>query len=257
MKIFDQAIGAMYIWSIVLLLLLDIYSSYTLGQFPFGLILAVLVASIAEIAFTSYHLKHNLKIPFSGIITGMIIGSVAPISVQPVAIAIACILAISSKFLIKIKGSNIFNPAALGMLVGLGIFSIGDEWWAASNVNLYSIAIPLAIILVISAYQAKRLITAFSFIVVATLVGVILSRHINIASLGFALLSVNYFFAFLMLTEPKTSPTKNMAQALYGVGIAIIYSILAISGVSYSYFVALLFGNAAYAIYRRRGHRLI
>lgn len=257
MNIFGQAVGRMYMWSIALLLILDAYSSYTLQQFPVALAFATALCAAVELLVIRYYLHQELKVPFSGIITGMIIGSVAPISAPLLAVAIACIVAVLSKAFIRVKSVNIFNPASLGMLAGLGLFLIGDEWWAASSVSAYGMVIPLSVVLVIAAYEARRLTAAVSFIVVNLVIAMLLAHSFTFYSLGAVLISINYFFALLMLVEPKTSPHKGTAQVAYGAGIGIAYAILSMSGVIYAYFISLLLGNAVYAIYRQRGRRLI
>lgn len=263
MKILGHTVGRMYISVIVLLLFLAGASAYLLRQFPYALIVSVAACAVIELVVRKYHQGHKMQIPYSGIITGLIIGSVAPINVALVPLLIACLVAILSKFFIKVKSSNVFNPAALGLLVGLGIFSIGSSWWATTSVNIYGVALSLSIVLVIAAYESRRLMTAFAFIATLVLISVIASPPIGLGSLEIALISLNYFFAFLMLTEPKTSPAKPRAQAVYGIYVALVYFALIFVGAhsliigQTSIFIALLIGNLTYAIYRRQGHKLL
>ena len=139
----------MHLWTIVLLSILAVISSYTLHTFPVPLILAVVVAGITEALIRRFYLKHAFKIPYSGLITGLIIGCVAPINAPLLLILIAGIIAVVSKFFIQYRSSNIFNPASLGLIIALAIFGLGDEWWVASNYNIYGIAITLTPILII------------------------------------------------------------------------------------------------------------
>ncbi len=256
MKLFGQTVASMYLWAIALLLLLAVYSSYSINQFPFPLIVAAILAPVIELAVLKIS-KKQMKVPWSGIITGLIIGEVAPVNAPLAAIAVACAIAILSKYFIRIKSSNVFNPATIGMLISFAIFAIGDEWWGAGTISLYSIAIPASIVLVIAAYEAKRLMTAISFIVSVIILSVFFTGNTSLSSIGVTILGVNYFFALLMLADPKTSPHKNRAQVVYGTAMGILYSILAIFGVAYSYFMALLIGNLVYALYRNRGHKLL
>ncbi len=257
MNLFGQAIGRMYVITILLLLALAIYSSYLLRQFPLALAFAVLIAGAAEVAINATYLKQKLKFPFSGVITGLIIGSVAPIGAPLLAILVACLVAILSKFFLKSKATNIFNPAALGLLAGLGVFAIGDQWWAASSVNLSGFAISIAIILAICTYEARRMVSAISFIIVAAIGYAILGNSITLSGMEVAVMGVNYFFALIMVADPKTSPHKNSAQVAFGSGVAILYSAFSFIGLSYAYFIALLAGNAVYALYKSRGRKLI
>ncbi len=253
MRIFDQPIGRMYLWTIALLGMLAVTSSYALRVFPAALVVAVAFAGMLEIIVREYHLKQRFKVPFSGLITGLIIGSVAPINAPIPLVCIAVTIAILSKFFVKFKGSNIFNPASLGLIVALAVFGLGDEWWAASSYNLYGLAVTLTPVLIILAYEARRVTTAVSF-VIANLVLTVAAGGAGAASGGslIALLfGVNYYFAFVMVVEPKTSPHGKYAQAGYGAAIACVYFLLAHLRAPYPVLVALLAGNIAYLLYRR------
>ena len=258
MKILNQPVSSMYLWTIALISFLVVISSYTLHTFPSGLIFGITAAALIEILIRKYYLKHKFKIPYSGIITGLIIGAVAPINASLILIAIAVIIAVISKFFIQYKSSNIFNPASLGLIVALAIFGLGDEWWAAGNYNIYGIAISLAPLLIILAYQAKRLTTAFSFVAVILGLNLILGgliHSISLSAIVAVLFSVNYFFAFVMLIEPKTSPYNRYAQVVYGAGTALLYFGFAFYRTPYSLLVALLLANLAYLAYKRYGKR--
>ena len=258
MKIFNQTVASMYVWSIVLLIVLAGISSYTLNQFPLSLILAVIVSAFVEILITKFYLKRSLKIPFFGIITGLIIGSVAPYNASFIVITAASLVAILSKFFLKVRKINVFNPAALGLLVSLAAFSIGDQWWAASNYNIYGWTISLALLFIIPAYKARRLVLSISFIaafIVADLALSNLSNPLSLSSLDTVFFTTNFLFAFIMLPEPKTSPNKNTAQVVYGVSTAILYSALATYKVAYPLFAALLLGNIIYALARASSFR--
>ena len=258
MKVFGHTVARMYISVIVLLTLLAAATSYLLREFPYALIFAVVVCAIIEIIIRKYYQKQKFRIPFSGIITGLIIGCVAPIGVPLIPIFIACAIAVLSKFFIKIKSSNIFNPAAFG-LFGLGILSIGSSWWATTDVNVYGIAISLSIVLVIAAFESRRLALALSFIITSALLSILATPPFTIGNLAIGFISVNYFFAFLMLTEPKTSPPKNKSQIAYGIYVAVIYFILVVVLPPSIYvaeliiFASLLLGNLTYALSRRIG----
>ena len=253
----NHPVSPMYLWAVGLLSALAAISSYILHVFPFPLMFAVVVAALIEILIRKYYLKHKFKIPFSGIITGLIIGSVAPINAPLVLVLIAAAIAIASKFFIQFKGSNIFNPAALGLIVALAIFGLGDEWWAAGNYNLYGVAISLTPVLIILAYEARRLPTALSFVAVSLVLNLALAGfHVfSVAAIAALLFSVNYYFAFVMLVEPKTSPYNRYMQIGYGASIAALYPVLAFFRTPYPLLVVLLAGNIAYLLYRRSGKR--
>ncbi len=257
MKILNQPASNMHIWAIALLSILTAISSYTLHTFPSALTFAVAMAGLIEILIRKFYLKHAFKIPYSGLITGLIIGSVAPINASLLLILIASLIAVVSKFFIQYKSSNIFNPATLGLIIALPIFGLGDAWWVASNYNIYGIAITLTPILIILAYEARRLPTALAFAGASFITALIMSigSPLSPAAIAALLFSINYFFAFVMLIEPKTSPHNSYAQVAYGASLAILYMAFALFRLAYPLLAVLLLGNLFYLIYRKYGRR--
>jgi Na+-transporting NADH:ubiquinone oxidoreductase subunit NqrB len=258
MRILGQPVSSIYIWAIALLSALAVISSYTLHVFPIALIFAVAASGTIEILIRKYYLKHPFKMPYSGLITGLIIGSVAPINASILLVVIASLIAAVSKFFIQYRSTNIFNPASLGLLMALPLFGIDSEWWAAGGYNLHGIAISLAPILIMLAYEARRMPAALSFVAASLLLAAAAAGLQALSLYGVSALafSVNYYFAFVMLIEPKTSPHGTYAQLAYGSALAMLYTALAYSRFTYPFLAALLLGNIAYAIYRylsRRG----
>ncbi|MDE1870909.1 MAG: RnfABCDGE type electron transport complex subunit D [Candidatus Micrarchaeota archaeon] len=252
MRILGQPVGRMYITTIILLSSIAAISSYTLRIVPYPLLLAVLVSSLLEIAIARFHFKRSLRVPYSAIVTGLIIGSIAPPTGSMAIVLVASAFAVFSKFFIKMRGSNIFNPAALGLIIALPIFGAGDQWWAASNYNILGIAVSLTLVLVITAYEARRLTAAASFVLVSLISTIAIGGISHLSPIGIlaAFFSINFYFAFVMLCEPKTSPNSRYHQIAFGASIAILYIAIGSLRISYPLLIALLLGNAAYALYR-------
>ncbi len=255
MKILNHHIARMYVLMILLLSIFATASSYALREVPLALIAAVISTSVAEAAITRFYLKRSPKIPYSAIITGLIIGSVAPINAPILLAVLASAIAMLSKFFIKAKSTNILNPGAIGLLIGLAAFGAGDQWWAAGNFNVFGVLIALTPIFIISAYEARRAVSGLSFVAVTIIISLIISRSAGLASISgllAVLTSVNYLFAFVMVTDPKTSPHNKGLQALFGGGVASAAAALVIYGIPYALLIALLAGNMLYATYRIR-----
>ncbi len=257
MKVMEQPIGVMYLWAIALLSAIAIFSSYELGEFPYALVLSVLIAALIEILIRRFYQRQRFKIPISGLITGLIVGSVAPISAPLLLVSIAITIAVLSKFFIRYKGGNIFNPAAIGLVVALAIFGAGDEWWAAGNYNIYGLAVTLTPILIILAYESRRLTMALSFVSADLLLMIATGAlvHVSVDSIVGLLFGVNYYFAFVMLVEPKTSPYGKYAQIAYGASAAGFYLGLSFLRIQYPLLITLLMVNILYFIYRRSRKR--
>jgi Na+-translocating ferredoxin:NAD+ oxidoreductase RnfD subunit len=238
-------VARMYKSAIILLIIVVGVSSYYLHEFPFSVIIAALACSVIDLAVSRIHAKRKLKIPYTAIITGIIIGSVAPSNAGIILLVLASAIAVLSKHFIKMKSSNIFNPAALGLLISLVVFGVGDQWWIAAPIP----------ILAICAYDARRLYTGVSFSVAMFAAALILNHFAglhSLAALWTAVISVNYFLAFIMVSEPKTSPNKRHVQIIYGVGIAVMVSLMSFYKVPYALLLPLIMGNIAYLLYRMK-----
>jgi enediyne biosynthesis protein E5 len=251
----ERKVAWMYKSTIILLILVVAVTSYYLHQIPFAVVTAAIACSVIEISIKKIYQKKKLEIPYTAIITGIIIGSVAPNNVTWIILVLVSAVAILSKFFIKLKSSNIFNPAALGLLVVLPLFAIGDAWWVAAPIEVYGVLIALTPLLVICAYDARRLFVGLSFAATVLIVPLIIHGFVGIqspAAAWTAIISVNYFLAFIMVSEPKTSPNKRHVQIFYGIGVGILVSIMSFYKVPYSLLIPLIIGNVVYAIYRTK-----
>ena len=242
----------MYFWAIVLLLLCAATSSFAIKAFPTNLVIAVAACLLLDIATKGFVLKKGFKFSASAAISGIIIGSIAPLNSAPVAILVAAAVAIASKYIIKIKGRHVFNPATLGLLVSLSLFRLGDEWWAASGFNIAGFIVPVTFLLIIANYKADKLKVSIPFLA-ATAVLYAATQFINVPFTAYGIFtffsSLPFYFAFIMLSEPKTSPNAPREQIAFGVAIAVIVFALD-AHIKYSFFIALLAGNLAFALYR-------
>ncbi|MBI2143468.1 RnfABCDGE type electron transport complex subunit D, partial [Candidatus Woesearchaeota archaeon] len=253
-KALRSYIGSMYPITGFLLLLLAAIASYNLKVFPTNLLIAMAACSLLDIAVKVVLLKKPLTFPSSALITGIIIGSIAPIDAPLAAVFAASAIAIASKHLIKLKGRHVFNPATLGLLVSLSLFKLGDVWWAAAaGISVLGVAVPLTLALIIANYKADKLRVAIPFLII-TAVLYAATEFVRVPLTAAGLLSfaasMPYYFAFIMLSEPKTSPYAAKEQIVFGIAVALLYFALDFSSVKYPFLLALLFGNMAYALYR-------
>lgn len=246
--------NSMYAVTAALLLLLAAVASYNMKVFPTSLFVAIAACSILDVAVRKLFLKKELKFQASAAISGIIIGSIAPLSAPAAAILVASAVAIVSKYVVRIKGRHVFNPATLGLLAALSLFRLGDMWWAASGFNFAGFAVPVTFLLIIANYKADKLKVSVPFLVVTAvlyaatqLAGVPLTAA---GALNF-LTSLPFYFAFIMLSEPRTSPNEAREQVVFGVAVALlVFALDAQARVKYAFFIALLAGNLGYSLYR-------
>lgn len=253
MKRLSGYFSSMYPVTGFLLLLCAAVSSYAIRTFPVNLIIAITACALLDLAIKKLFLKRELKFPSSAVISGIIIGSIAPLNAPVIAVLVAAAVAIVSKYLIRIKGRHIFNPATLGLLIALSLFKLGDMWWAAAGINVLGFAIPLTLILIIANYKAGKLKVAVPFLL-ATAVLYAATQFVSVPLTAMGLLSffasMPYYFAFIMLSEPRTSPNVPKEQVVFGVAVALLVFLLDFSHAKYPFFIALLAGNLAYSLYR-------
>lgn len=133
-------------------------------------------------------------------------------------------LAISSKFILAIRGKHIFNPAAVAVALTAAGAGQAASWWVGTTAMLPFVLI--GGLLVVRKIRRGQMV--LSFLVAATistlLVGVI-DHHALLGSLKTtALHSSLFFLAFVMLTEPQTSPATKGKQRWYGVLAGALFS---------------------------------
>jgi Na+-translocating ferredoxin:NAD+ oxidoreductase RnfD subunit len=138
--------------------------------------------------------------------------------------------------------------------VGLAAFSLGDEWWVAVTHGFFGYAIALTPLLFVPNYMARRWKTSLPFLgISAAILYLTQFSSVSISSIESSLafsMALPFYFAFIMLSEPRTSPFRSKEQLVYGSLMAVAVFAFAYFGSPYFMLASLLTGNAAYAIYR-------
>jgi Na+-translocating ferredoxin:NAD+ oxidoreductase RnfD subunit len=201
----------------------------------------------------------TVPFPAGALISGLIVGGiVAPTSPWYVPPATA-ILAILSKHLIRTRWSNVFNPAALALVVSFFLFKSEQSWWGALP---YVSPLWVPLLVGLGLYVASRV---NKLPLVITFLGATLGVFTLASFAGDAAavaeiyrppdIDALLFFATLMLTDPPTSPARPEHQVWYALLVA------AASCFAFLHFGALWFltggllaGNAFESL-RRVAHR--
>ena len=244
----------MYVWTIAFLLSLAAVASYNIGDIPANLIIAIAAASVLDLAVKRFHLKAKPSFPYSAFISGIIIGSIAPFSASPLVVVLAAVIAILSKYTIKLKGDHVFNPATLGLAAALAVFGIGDEWWAATGFTAFGATILLAPLLIVPNYKALKLRVALPFLIITAIL-FFASGDIggySLTAVANVFYALPYYLGFIMVSEPRTSPYQPKEQVAFGVLVALIHFAMQSFSFPYYHLVPLLAGNLIFSIYRSR-----
>jgi ferredoxin-NADP reductase len=189
---------------------------------------------------------------------------IQPPSVQPFEWSVLPFLvwvpiwAMASKYIFALGEKHIFNPAAFGVM--LGSFTLGQSatWWIGGNIVLLSFVV-LGGLLIMRKLQREDLVLSFF---AAAALSIILT-NISGENPGYALQkavlhSPIFFFAFVMLTEPLTTPPTRMLRVPYGILVGLLFAPLVHFGAYYSTpELSLLIGNLfSYAVSPKWKHML-
>lgn len=155
----------------------------------------------------------------------------------------AGVWAIASKFIFAINRKHIFNPAAFAVAL-TAITSIGSaSWWIGTLPMAPFIFLGILIVM-----KIKRFNFVFYFFIFAivTILGLSMLRGSSpvlvLRTIFFE--SPILFFAFIMLTEPLTTPSKKFTQSIYGALVGVLFSPqLSVAGFYTTPEIALLIGN--------------
>jgi len=140
-----------------------------------------------------------------------------------VVLGFAGMLAIASKYILAIGKKHIFNPVAISVLLisyGLGASAI---WWVGTLFMMPFIVV--GGLLVLRKTQRFTMISSFyaTALGVITIVGLINGTDLLMAYRQIFLSSPLFFFAYVMLTEPLTTPPKYSSQILYGGLVGLLF----------------------------------
>ncbi len=175
--------------------------------------IAVICALATECLLT-YIKERTRVISSSAVITGLIIGLVISSSGQAAWITpLAVLVAIGSKYLLRLKGRHIFNPAGLGILFMILLFNSSTDW---SGTYYWYILGPAGLYF---SYKIRKLEVILSYFIVSLLLfgAQALAQKIYLSAVfGY----FSYFFIFIMLIEPKTSPVSKIGKIIFGAGTA-------------------------------------
>ncbi len=189
--------------------------------------LAIAVASslAAESLFIRFKTK-NFQITESSIITGLIVGFVFSSDQPWWMIAAASLFAISSKHLLRFRNRHVFNPAAFGIFLATIFLQATTQW---KGTFIWPVLLPFGAYF---AWKVNKIEILVSYVAVSLgLFGIqALFQKIPVWNI-FGYLS--YFYIFIMVIEPMTTPVKRFGKILFGCGVAVLVFALTELGVRF------------------------
>lgn len=159
--------------------------------------------------------------PLSALITSFSLTLLLRTDLVPLAI-LAAFVAIGSKFLVRVRGKHIFNPANVALV---SLMLLSDNAWVSSgqwgSATISALALACLGMLVLT--KARRAETTIAFLSVygllligrAVWLGDPLSIPLHQLQNGALLI-----FAFFMISDPKTTPDSALGRVLFGTLVA-------------------------------------
>lgn len=136
----------------------------------------------------------------------------------------ASVLAIASKFIFAIKKKHIFNPAAIAVVLTAIVLNLSASWWVGTLAILpFVLAGGLILVRKIQRFDLVLSFLAVSILTILTS-SIFRGSDIFISIKTATLYSPIFFFAFVMLTEPLTTPPTKPLRILYGALVGFIFA---------------------------------
>lgn len=166
--------------------------------------------------------------PESSLVTGLLIFLLFFPTVDPsrlLALALVCIIASASKYLLAIRGRHIFNPVSIAAVIIAFTQLSAAVWWVGTPVLLAPVLIGGLLVV----FRTRRFALVGLFVALALLISV-LRLSLGGFEIGQAIWtsvgsSPIFFFACFMLLEPLTLPPRRWQQLLVAVIAAIVMEV--------------------------------
>ncbi len=199
------------------------------------------------------------QFPDGAILTGLFVAMVlSPFEPWYVAATTAAV-GILGKHLARGRTANVFNPAALGLVVTYYAIGTGHDWWGAlADAGVVGLVALFATgIFIADRVNKMPLVLAFlaSYFLLFTVMAFV-DEPRRVAEI-FRAPDVNavLFFACFILTDPPTSPVKARDQIACGVIVALAsFAVFELTGAVHYLLSGVLIGNAWEAWRRRQAY---
>jgi Na+-translocating ferredoxin:NAD+ oxidoreductase RnfD subunit len=162
--------------------------------------------------------------------------------------AITSAAAVLSKYLFRSKTANVFNPAALAIIGSFYVFHTGQSWWGALTEAppVLQLVLVAGGIFITDRVNKMPLVLVFlgTYFLLFTVTAFVSDPQWVAEIYRAPDLEAALFFAFIILTDPPTSPAKYPDQIICGVIVAVVsYGFFEWGGVVYYLLAGVLAGN--------------
>ena len=234
------------------------------GAMVVDMVTAVLAAAIVDIIIIRLR-KGQWEYPSGAVLTAMIVVMVMRAQEPWIVPVVTSVVAVLSKYLFRTRQANVFNPAALSLVLMFYLMPHGQSWWGAlPEVSPLWLRVALLAGGIYLTNRVNKLPLVLSFS------GAYLCLFTATAFLGDARhvaeifrspdMDALIYFTLVILTDPPTSPAKYQGQWVFGIIVAVAsYVVFMVFGVAYFLLAGVLAGNVWEAwrrVNRRSQHQL-
>lgn len=136
----------------------------------------------------------------------------------------ASIWGMASKFIFAIGKKHLFNPAAFAVFLTAMTINQAASWWVGTACMLPAVLIGGALI-TRKIHRFDLVLSFFATAIVTVFLGVIMRGGNIFLTLQHVLVDAPlFFFAFIMLTEPLTTPPTRNLRMVYGAIVGVLFA---------------------------------
>jgi enediyne biosynthesis protein E5 len=189
------------------------------------------------------------EFPSGAVLTALIAGMVLSAQVPWYVAAIVSVVAVLSKYLARTKAANVFNPAALAIVLLFPVLHAGQSWWGAlPDVRpAWQLVLGAGGIFIAARVNKLPLVVAFLGVYFSLFTIAAFARDPAwVAEIYRApdLQAVLYFACFI-LTDPPTSPVRYPDQIWFAAIVAVVsFAVFQWTGAVFYLLAGVLAGNA-------------
>ncbi|HVC35992.1 MAG TPA: RnfABCDGE type electron transport complex subunit D [Candidatus Dormibacteraeota bacterium] len=200
------------------------YLNYSPAAIVFSSLILVIISWLSNKLFASiFKAPTNTE---SALITALILALIiSPVNALSGVwlLIIAALLSMASKYLLAVNKKHIFNPAAIAVVITAIVTGQTASWWVGTP-KLLPFVILGGLLLTRKIHRGGMITTFLATALGTTTIYALFSNEDMVLYLRRTLLSSALFFlAFVMLTEPLTSPSTKRKQRWYSLLAGVLF----------------------------------
>ena len=189
-----------------------------------GLVAAVAVAATLDLLIL--RTRHTRwEFPSGAVLTALIVSMVLSAQTPWFVVVFTSAVAIITKYIVRTRAGNVFNPAALAIVMTFPIFHAGQSWWGALPEVTPFVQPALVVAGVFIADRVNRMPLVLAFLGVYYGLFTLTSFVGDPARVSEVFrtpdLQAVIFFAVFILTDPPTSPVQYREQVIFAIIVAL------------------------------------